>query len=76
MVYMQMTREQFAARFPDRPEPVPVEYAGEWVAWNEGHTQIVAHGANMSEVRDRAVATGCAQPVLQRVPPGPFVGGA
>ena len=32
---MQMTLEEYAARFPTiPPPPVPLEYAGQWIAWN------------------------------------------
>jgi hypothetical protein len=72
---MQMTQEEFAARFPDRAPPVPIEYHGQWVAWNENCTKILAHGTDMPEVRSRAVADGCLRPVLQKVPRAPFIGG-
>lgn len=71
---MQMTLKQFAARFPDRAPPVPLEFAGEWIAWNQECTKIVAHGREMSEVRNSAIAEGFASPVLQKVPRAPFVG--
>ena len=73
---MQMTLDQFTSRFPDRRQPVPAEFGGQWVAWNEDRTEILAHGANMSEVREEAVSRGYARPVLQKIPHGPFVGGA
>jgi hypothetical protein len=71
---MQMTLEQFAARFPDRPAPVPLEFAGDWIAWDHECRKIVAHGRDMSDVRNRAIAEGFANPVLQKVPRAPFVG--
>jgi hypothetical protein len=73
---MQLTPEQFAARFPHRASPVPAEYLGQWVAWNVDRTRIVAHGIELRETRDRAVEAGCARPLLQKIPRGPFVGGA
>ena len=73
---MQMTLDEYTARFPDRGRPVPAQYAGQWVAWNENCTEILAHGAELREVRDGAIAGGCTRPVLQKIPHGPFIGGA
>ena len=74
-VAMQMTLDEYAARFPDRPPPVPERYAGQWVAWNADCTEIISNGDNYSEVFDQAIASGCLHPVLQRIPRGPFIGG-
>ena len=49
------------------PLPAPVEFAGQWVAWNKQRTQIVAHGADMAAVHLAAVAAGHSDPILQRV---------
>jgi len=73
---MQMTLDEFTARFPDRARPVSAEYAGQWIAWNEDRTTILAHGGDMAAVRQQALERGCARPLLQKVPRGPFVGGA
>jgi hypothetical protein len=70
-----MTLEEFVNKYPDRPKPVPAEYAGEWIAWDANRTEIVAHGAEMSQVRRDAIAAGYPEPILQKVPRGPFVGG-
>jgi hypothetical protein len=60
---------------PRRPKPAPVEYAGQWVAWNKGQTEIVAHGSVMAEVHKAAVAAGHPDAVLQKVRrPGIFIG--
>lgn len=32
----------------------PAEYEGQWIAWNEDHTKVLAHGATMSEVKKKA----------------------
>jgi len=72
---MQMTLDEYVRRFPDRLPPIPAEYAGQWVAWNEHRTEILAHGQQMPEVRQAALARGCSRPILQKVPRGPFVGG-
>jgi len=71
-----MTLDEFAARFPDRVQPVPEEFAGQWIAWNQACTQIVARGTDMSEVRELAITNGYAHHVLQKVPRAPFVGKA
>jgi hypothetical protein len=73
---MQMTLDEFTARFPDRRRPVQAEYAGQWVAWNDDGAEVLAHGESLSGVRETAVQRGCARPVLQKVPHGPFVDGA
>lgn len=49
------------------PRPAPVEFAGQWVAWNKERTQIVAHGTEMAAVHTAAVAAGHLNPILQRV---------
>jgi len=72
---MQMTLEEYATRFPNRGQPVPYEYAGRWLAWNEARTEILSHGTDRKKVREEAVARGCAHPILQKIPRGPFVGG-
>jgi hypothetical protein len=71
---MKMTLEEYAARFPGRRPPVPAEYAGQWLAWNNDESEIVAHGTNMTEVWNQAIQRGCANPVLQKIPRGPFIG--
>jgi hypothetical protein len=61
---------------PRRPQPAPVEFAGEWVAWNRLRTEIVAHGKCMSEVHDAATAAGHPDAILQKVrrPDSSFIG--
>lgn len=53
---------------PNRPKPAPVEYAGQWVAWNRERTEIIAHGRSLEEVSDLARAAGHEDPILQCVP--------
>lgn len=53
---------------PTRPKPAPVEYAGQWVAWNAEQTEIVAHGREIAQVHAAAKAAGHERPVLQKVP--------
>jgi hypothetical protein len=50
-----------------RLRPAPVEYAGEWVAWNRERSRVIAHGKNVATVRAAAVAAGHANAVLQKV---------
>jgi hypothetical protein len=44
-------------------------------SWNEDRTEILGHGGEMNDARQQALTRGCARPVLQKVPRGPFVGG-
>ena len=73
---MAMTFEEFAGKHLDRPKPIPAEYAGQWIAWDASRREIVTHGLEMSRVRREAIAAGHPEPILQKVPRGPFVGGA
>lgn len=73
---MQMTLDEFTARFPNLGALVPIELAGQWLAWNQDRTEILAHGDDMAKVRERAIAIGCPRPILQKVPRAPFVGNA
>ncbi len=72
---MAMTLEVFAAKYPGRTQPVPAEFAGQWIAWDATRREIVAHGPEMAQVRRAAIASGHTEPVLQKVSRGPFVGG-
>ena len=71
-----MTLAEVKKRFPDRPDPAPLDLAGQWIAWNEDRSEIVAHGAKFDEVRTKAIAAGFLRPLMQRVLGTPFVGGA
>jgi hypothetical protein len=73
---MQMKLAEYTARFPDRRKPVPAEFAGQWIAWNDDYSEIVAQGGDMEDVRRQALSRGHSRPVLQKIPRGPFVGGA
>jgi hypothetical protein len=72
---MAMTLEQFANKYPSRPRPIPVQYAGQWIAWDANRQQVVAHGWEFSKVRTAAIAAGHTEPILQKVPRGLFIGG-
>jgi hypothetical protein len=59
------------------PGPAPVEFAGQWVAWNESQTEIVAHGPSVATVRAAAIAAGHPHAIYQKVRrPGIFIGAA
>ncbi len=73
---MQMTRAEARKRFPDRPEPAPAEFAGQWIAWNDDRNRIIAHGDRFDEVHAAALAAGCGEPLMQHVLATPFVGRA
>lgn len=71
---MRMTLEEFRKRFPKGPEPAPLEYAGQWVAWNTDRTTIIAHGPDLGAVYDEAKAAGCESPRMQKVLGTAFIG--
>jgi hypothetical protein len=58
------------------PGPAPVEFAGQWVAWNKTRTEIVAHGIEVARGRAQAIAAGHPNAVLQKVrqPDSLFIG--
>jgi hypothetical protein len=58
-----------------RPAPPPLEYVGQWVAWNKALTEVVAHGPTFKEVRAAATAAGHEDAVFETVRrPGIFIG--
>lgn len=69
-----MKLDEYLARFPDQRKPVPPEFSGLWISWNEDLTEIMSSGTDAIRVRDQAFARGCPRPVLQKLFPGPFVG--
>jgi uncharacterized protein YegJ (DUF2314 family) len=32
----------------------PSQYQGQWIAWNENRTDVIAHGKTMGEVKKKA----------------------
>ena len=52
---------------PSRPKVAPVEYAGQWIAWNKDETAVIAHGPNVAQVRAAANAAGESDPLLEKV---------
>ena len=61
---------------PQRPKPAPVQFAGQWIAWNAQRTEVIAHGTDVAAVRAAAVAIGQPDALLQKVarPDRAFVG--
>lgn len=61
---------------PRRRKPAPIEFAGQWVAWNDDRTEIVAHGDDSEGVWAAAIAVGEKNPLLEKVrrPGVSFVG--
>ncbi len=61
---------------PSTVRVIPVELAGQWIAWDCGTEQIVAYGREIGDVMDSADAAGYPDAILERVPqPGvSFIG--
>jgi hypothetical protein len=60
-----------AMRKKAKTEPLPaapIEFAGQWVAWNKQQTKIVAHGFKIAEVHQAALAAGHPKAIFQKVP--------
>lgn len=49
------------------PPPAPMEYAGQWVAWNKDRTEVIAHAADFATVHRNALAAGHPQAIFQHV---------
>ncbi len=49
------------------PPPAPIEYAGQWVAWNKEWTEIVAHGREFADVHREAIHKGFSDPIMEHV---------
>ena len=56
----------------------PIEYAGQWVAWDKAQAEIVAHGDDLETVFESAIEAGHPDAVFQKVPEADtyFIGGA
>lgn len=67
---------EFVNQRSPTPPHAPVEYAGQWVAWNKERTQIVAHGPKLPAVHQQALAAGHPEAILQHVrrPESRFIG--
>jgi len=71
---MPMSLEEYRRRFPDRPEPIPLEYQGKWIAWDEGHRNIIASADDLPDVRKLVMAMGHTDPIYQFVARYPSFG--
>lgn len=64
----EATQQQNAQqRKSSLPPPAPVEYAGQWVAWNRDRTKIIAHGEDVAQVYRDALASGHASAIYQKI---------
>ena len=55
----------------------PIEYAGQWIAWNQDHTEVISNGDTMMEARENARDKGAEHFWLYKVPDkDTFFGGA
>ena len=52
---------------PRRPKAAPAEFAGQWVAWNQDRSEIIAHGTDVAKVRAAAVHAGQPDALLEKV---------
>jgi hypothetical protein len=59
-----------ASELPDQAR-LRLDHAGQWVAWSEDFTRIVAAGDSYEAVRDAARRAGAEQTVKEWVPPVP-----
>ena len=51
----------------DRRRKISAEYAGQWVAWNEDETTIVAHARTLPEAIAAAEEAGYPDALFERV---------
>jgi len=71
---MPITLEEYRRRFPDRPDPIPLEYAGKWVAMTRDRRAIIASGDDPIAVREEAAEAGHPETILHYVIPYPCIG--
>ena len=50
---------------PGDPEPVPLEYAGKWLAWSNDGLKILAVADDLGEAIEGANRAGEPDPILQ-----------
>lgn len=61
-----MIRREDIANLKPPPAP-PIQYAGQWVAWDKQRTTVVAHGVEIAQVFRDAAAAGHPDAILQKV---------
>ena len=56
---------------------VPIQYAGQWIAWDHTDTHIVASGRTLEDAVAAAKAAGEKEPIFAKAPKADvrFVGG-
>lgn len=71
-----MTKESTEKR--EQTPLVPIEYAGQWIAWDHDHSRIIASGRTFAEARRAAIQKGEPDPLMDKVPSATvrFIGGA
>lgn len=47
---MPLTLEEYRRRFPDRPDPIPPEYAGKWIAMTGKSFEVVINQLDRKSV--------------------------
>lgn len=47
---------------------MPIDYAGQWIAWDHEGIRIVASGRTLEEAKLAATAAGETQPIFAKVP--------
>lgn len=52
---------------PRRMKVAPIEFAGQWVAWNKDRSKIIANGNDVAAVRAAAIAAGEEHALLEKV---------
>lgn len=71
---MRIIPDENRPRFPNRLEPVPLEYAGQWIAVTADRRCIVVAGKELIEIRKSPADAGYTETVLHSVAPSPFLG--
>lgn len=42
----------------DKIVNIPARFSGQWIAWNNNHTRVIAHDLDMAEAEKKAKDTG------------------
>ena len=71
---MPMTLEEFRRRFPDRPDPIPLEYAGDWVAVERDLHTVVASDEDPRELIKKVDELVRKDLILRYVPRAAYIG--
>ena len=71
---MWMTLEERNKRFSDRPDPIPLEYAGKWIAITRDRREIFAAADDALEVRRLVEESGREDLGMMYVPASARIG--